>query len=232
MDYWLLSSLSGAAHPAIPAAVAWHARLMVLSWSALLPLGMLIARYFKIWPGQDWPRRLDNRRWFRLHVWLQSVGVGFMTLGLLLIAPFAGAGGGAIAAHHALGWTALAIGWLQVLGALLRGRSGEPGEPELHGDHYAMTPRRIAFEIVHKHLGWLAVPLAVVATALGLLIVDAPRWMALIRAVWWLALLVAAMRLQRAGRCIDTYQAIWGPDLKHPGNRRRPIGWGVSRWTG
>jgi hypothetical protein len=232
MAPWLLASLSGALHPEIPGAVAWHARLMVLSWSVLLPLGMLIARYFKIWPGQDWPRQLDNRRWFRLHVWLQSLGVGFMTLGLLVIAPVAGAEGGTIAVHHALGWTALGIGWLQVLGALLRGKSGEPGEPELHGDHYAMTPRRIVFEIVHKHLGWLAAPLALGATALGLIIVDAPRWMALMLALWWLALLAAAARLQREGRCIDTYQAIWGPDPRHPGNRRRPIGWGVSRWTG
>ena len=232
MDHWPFVSLSGAPHPALAVAAAWHARLMVLSWSLLLPLGMLIARFFKIWPGQDWPRQLDNRRWFRAHVWLQSFGVGFMTLGLLVIAPIAGAGGEAVAAHHALGWTALAFGWLQVLGALLRGKPGGPGEPELRGDHYDMTPRRIAFEIVHKHLGWLAAPLAVAATALGLLIVDAPRWMALALAVWWLALLAAAVRLQRQGRCIDTYQAIWGPDPKHPGNRRKPIGWGVSRWTG
>ena len=64
---------------------------------------------------------------------------------------------------------------------------------------------------------------------MGLLIVDAPRWMALILGVWWLILMAAFTRLQAAGRCIDTYQAIWGPDPAHPGNHLRPIGWGVRR---
>ena len=39
----------------------------------------------------------------------------------------------------------------------------------------------------------------------------------------------AQWRLQRQGRCIDTYQAIWGPDPRHPGNRLKPVGWGVRR---
>jgi hypothetical protein len=42
-------------------------------------------------------------------------------------------------------------------------------------------------------------------------------------------LIVCAVRLERAGRCIDTYQAIWGPDLKHPGNQRLHVGWGMLR---
>jgi hypothetical protein len=42
----------------------------------------------------------------------------------------------------------------------------------------------------------------------------------------------AFARWQRAGRCIDTYQAIWGPDPAHPGNRRPPVGWGVRRPRG
>jgi hypothetical protein len=92
-----------------------------------------------------------------------------------------------------------------------------------------MTPRRVAFETVHKSLGWIAVPFALAATGLGLALVDAPRWMPLVLALWWIALVGAAIALQRAGRCIDTYQAIWGPDPAHPGNERKPIGWGVSR---
>ena len=130
MDDWLMSSLSGAPHTAIPAAAAWHARLMVLSWSVLLPLGMLIARYLKIWPGQDWPRELDNRRWFRRIVWLQSLGVGAMTLGLSRHRPrrrrAAADDRRPSRARLDRAW----LGWLQVLGALLRGKSGGPGEPE------------------------------------------------------------------------------------------------------
>ncbi|MGA7199891.1 hypothetical protein [Roseiarcus sp.] len=56
--------------------------------------------------------------------------------------------------------------------------------------------------------------------------------MPLVLALWWMTLLGAAITLQRAGRCLDTYQAIWGPDPSLPGNRRKPIGWGVSRWSG
>jgi hypothetical protein len=42
--------------------------------------------------------------------------------------------------------------------------------------------------------------------------------------------LVAAFAvLQIRGRAVDTYQAIWGPDLDLPGNRMKPIGFGVRR---
>jgi hypothetical protein len=70
---------------------------------------------------------------------------------------------------------------------------------------------------------------AVAVVVAGLVLADAPRWMALLLGAWWLALVLAFAALQRAGRCVDTYQAIWGPDPKHPGNRLRPIGWGVRR---
>jgi len=212
---WLATPLSGAAHHALKPWVYWHARSMVLGWSVLLPLGMLIARFFKIIPGQDWPRVLDCKFWWRTHVWPQSFGVGAMTLGLALA--------------FVAGWTLVAIGVLQVLGALLRGSKGGPTEETLRGDHYDMTPRRVVFEAVHKHLGWAAPPIAVGATGLGLAIVDAPRWMALTLACWWILLGGVFVRLQSSGRCLDTYQAIWGPDPALPGNRRKPIGWGVVR---
>jgi hypothetical protein len=48
-------------------------------------------------------------------------------------------------------------------------------------------------------------------------------------AVWWLLMLGVFVWLQRDGRCIDTYQAIWGLDAELPGNRRRPIGLGITR---
>ena len=32
-------------------------------WAVLLPLGALLARYFKVMPGQRWPDVLDNPRW-------------------------------------------------------------------------------------------------------------------------------------------------------------------------
>jgi hypothetical protein len=122
--------------------------------------------------------------------------------------------------------TIAAIGWLQVIGGWLRGTKGSPTTP---GDHYDMTRRRLLFEATHKHLGWLALPLVILATSIGLFLADAPRWMALILGFWWLLLIAAFAMLQRSGLCIDTYQAIWGPDPVHPGNQRKPIGWGVVR---
>ena len=63
----------------------------------------------------------------------------------------------------------------------------------------------------------------------GLLLADAPRWMPLALGLWWLSLLGLAWQWQKQGRCIDTYQAIWGPDARHPGNHLPPIGWGIRR---
>jgi hypothetical protein len=81
-----------------------------------------------------------------------------MTLGVLIALENASGAGGAAAVHRLCGWTAAAIAWLQVAVALLRGDKGGPTESALSGDHYDMTPRRVAFERVHKSLGWIAVP--------------------------------------------------------------------------
>ncbi len=226
---WLATPLSGAQGHAIEPWAAWHARLMVLSWNLLLPLGMLVARFFKVAPGQNWPDVLDRKFWWRSHLWLQGLGVAAMTLGLAPALFGAHLSTPAARLHHLSGWAIVAIGWLQVLGGWFRGDKGGPTEATLRGDHYDMTARRVAFEAVHKHLGWTAVPLTIFATGLGLAIAEAPRWMPLVLGAWWVALIVAFVHWQRAGRCIDTYQAIWGPDPTHPGNRRNPIGWGVAR---
>ncbi len=224
---WLSQPLSGSHRAALESWVYWHARYMVLGWNVLLPSGMLVARFFKVIPGQDWPNVLDCKVWWRTHVWLQSVGIAAMTLGVALAFGRGKLATNAALLHHVAGWTLAAAGAVQVLGALLRGDKGGPTAETLRGDHYDMTLRRVVFESVHKFLGWAAVPIVIGATGLGLTIVDAPRWMALTLACWWILLFGAFVRWQSSGRCLDTYQAIWGPDPAHPGNRRRPIGWGV-----
>lgn len=92
-----------------------------------------------------------------------------------------------------------------------------------------MSRRRRIFEHVHKTLGYGALLLSALTLLAGLWVADAPRWMWLGLLAWWLVLVVVAVRLQRQGRCIDTYQAIWGPDPHHPGAGVRPIGWGIRR---
>lgn len=228
LDWWL-SPLSGATAHVADGWMVWHARVMVLAWSVLLPLGVLAARYFKVTPQQDWPRHIDNRVWWHAHRALQYSGVVLMLVGVAL-AWDRGARLTSIAAWHAyLGWGIVVLGVLQVVGAWMRGSKGGPTDIDMRGDHYDMTPHRLWFEGIHKTLGWLAVVAAIATVCLGLLAADAPRWMALMLLLWWLALLALGVYLERSSRCIDTYQAIWGPDSIHPGNRRQHIGWGMKR---
>ena len=226
---WLLSPLSGATLHGIEPWAYWHARCMVLGWGVLLPVGALTARYFKITPRQRWPQELDNQAWWHAHRALQWAGVAVMSIGAGL--AWAQSGGASLAArlHAWAGWSLVLLGWLQIAAGLARGSKGGPGEAGLRGDHYHMTPHRIWFERLHKGLGWLSVLAAVGVIALGLQVADAPRWMALVLLAWWSALAGLAWRWQRRGRCVDTYQAIWGPDPHHPGNRLEPVGWGIRR---
>lgn len=229
---WLATPWSGATTHQIAPWLSWHARCMVLAWGLLLPLGVLLARFFKVAPGQDWPRQRDNPLWWHGHRSLQWAGVLAMSVGAALAWGQAGGATPAARLHAWAGWCLVALGWLQILGSQLRGSKGGPTDAQLHGDHYDMTPRRLAFERWHKGLGWAALLVSVLVVVLGLRLADAPRWMPLSLGLWWLALAACFATLQRAGRCIDTYQAIWGPDPAHPGNRRRPIGWGVRRPLG
>lgn len=226
---WWLNPLSGASSHHIDAWIMWHARVMVAAWAVLLPLGALAARYFKVTPQQDWPRQLDNRAWWHAHRLFQYGSVVLMGVGVAL-AWSQGKPVTPVAQWHVyLGWSVVALGVLQIASAWARGSKGGPTEPQMRGDHYDMTTHRLWFEGIHKTGGWLAVLIAVVTVCLGLVAADAPRWMALVLAVWWLLLGVAAARLEHAGRCIDTYQAIWGPDTKHPGNQRKINGRGMRR---
>ncbi len=226
---WLFAPWGGANPHVLAPWVYWHARCMVLAWGVLLPLGALAARYFKVLPGQRWPDRLDNKAWWHAHRVLQWAGVLVMSLGLLMVLGQGARSDTAARLHAGLGWGVVVVGWLQVAAGLGRGSKGGPTEARLRGDHYDMTRHRVWFERLHKSLGWLSILVAVLVIGLGLALADAPRWMALLLAAWWLALAGLARRWQRQGRCIDTYQAVWGPDPQHPGNRLRPIGWGIRR---
>lgn len=233
---WLAAPTSGADHHVVDARIVWHARTMVLAWSVLLPLGALIARFLKILPKQEWPRELDRRMWWNAHRGLQYSGVVLSLVGVVLAWQNIASADAWRSAHGILGWILTVAGMAQLVSGWLRGSTGSPSAalrdaPDLDpaGDHYAMTPRRIVFERFHKSVGWLAVTVAFVTTALGLHVVDAPRWMMLGIGVWWALLASIFVVLQRAGWCADTYQAIWGPSPAHPGNRRPPIGIGIRR---
>lgn len=236
---WLLTPLSGSSEHAISPGIAWHGRLMVLSMGLLMPLVVLVARFFKITLRQDWPRQLDNPFWFVTHRRWSHV------IGLVLVAGLACALAAASwqapwsSPHAALGWAVIAFVVVQMVSAWQRGTHGGPVNPftrkrrpphEWPGDHFSMSPRRIAFEYVHKYAGYALLLLTVTAISTGLVAANSPRWMPVVMGIWWLFMLCVFIWLQRAGRCVDTYQAIWGLDPNLPGNQRRyPIGFGISR---
>ncbi|MEM6620861.1 MAG: cytochrome b561 domain-containing protein [Pseudomonadota bacterium] len=209
----------------VGAYVSWHGRLMVLAWGALFPLGILIARFWKITPKQDWPRELDNQVWWRAHLRLQYAGGAAMLAGLVLILLTETGD----STHAYLGWVVTGFAGLQFLAGWFRGSKGGPTDTSVRGDHFDMTPRRLAFEHFHKFAGYGLLALAAWGVTSGMWQANAPIWMWLGLAGWWAALITAFIILQRQGRAVDTYQAIWGPDPSLPGNRRRPIGFGVTR---
>ena len=65
--HWLATPISGASDHAIAMPLAWHGRLMVLALGLLTPPLIIVARFFKVTPQQDWPRQLDNPLWFITH---------------------------------------------------------------------------------------------------------------------------------------------------------------------
>ncbi len=214
---WLFIPLSGASSHDIAPLVAWHARLMVLAWSVLIPLGVLVARFYKVTPKQDFPAELDNPFWWHAHRALQYTGVflSFVAIGLIW---YKNVNVDSHGVHQLFGYTLLVLGLLQVMGAQLRGTKGGPTDAAkglpLSGDHFDMTRRRRIFEAWHKSLGYSALALVVVTTMLGLALADAPRWMALVISLWWLLLIAAFAALQKSGRAVDTYIAIWGKSFR------------------
>jgi hypothetical protein len=238
---WLLMPLSGAETHAISAAVSWHGRLMVLAWGVCAPVGILMARYWKIAPGQAFPQQLDSKVWWHSHRFFQSLCALLTLFAIALIyqktsqtAPqvFIALLTTAQSLHQLLGYGIGVAVVAQICHALFRGSKGGPTDSAMRGDHYDMTPHRKRFERIHKSLGWFSLFTAWATIALGLWLADAPRWMPISLLLWWACLATLALRWQRAGRCIDTYQAIWGLDTMHPGNSSNaapPIGIGVRK---
>ncbi|MEL6646120.1 MAG: cytochrome b561 domain-containing protein [Pseudomonadota bacterium] len=226
---WLLSSIDpGRAH-LIDAAISWHGRIMVLAWGVLVPCGIMAARFLKVVPWQDFPRELDNQLWWRLHLIGQCFAVLLSMLGVYIVWEHGGDGG----FHGVLGYAVTAIGLAQLFSGFLRGSKGGPTAPakdgSIRGDHYDMTPRRLAFEVIHKTLGYGALALVAWALISGLWLANAPRWMWIAIGGWWMVLLGLGVYWQSRGLAVDTYQAIWGSNPVHPGNRRKAQGWGMRR---
>lgn len=229
---WLMAPFDAMRAHEIHGAIAWHARLMTLAWGVLVPSGILAARFLKRWPGQRWPQELDHPGWWHLHRVFQHLA-GALTLAALALILVPAGGTGASLLHRMFGWSLVALMGLQFTSAWLRGSKGGPATPapdgSLRGDHYDMTLRRCVFEFAHKFGGYLALLAAFGAIVTGLWHANAPRWMWLLIGGWWIVGIGVFAHLQKRGLAFDTYQAHWGADATHPGNRRKPIGFGIRR---
>ena len=171
--------------------------------------------------------RRDATRWTLVQGVLAPLqfAVFLVSLGLVLAVAVAPPH----APHRLLGYAVVALSMAQAASGVLRGSKGGPTDAHPAGDHYDMTPRRILFERLHKSVGYLTLPLAALATFSGLWAANGPVWMFLAVGAIWAGFALVFAGLQAGGFAFDTYQAIWGPDPELPGNRRRPIGWGIRR---
>ena len=219
---WLSTPIDPARAHSVGALVSWHGRGIALAWGVMIPTGVVIARYFKVLPWQDWPRQLDNRVWWRAHLGLQLGGFAIALLALLAIIVAQG-GVTARMTHSVLGWLVMGLATAQVLSGYLRGTKGGPTDaaPDgtWHGDHYDMTQRRLIFELVHKSLGHGAILAAAAALLAGLWLANAPRWMWIAQLVYWAALAVLALWYERRGPRPTTHEAIWGPKAPKEADR-------------
>ncbi len=221
---WLFTPIDPTRPHNIGLLLSWHGRTMVLAWCVALPIGILIARFFKVTPKQNFPTELDNRFWWVSHLRLQYAGAVLSIIGFFLIL-FAPRQIDQAGPHKFLGWILLSCLALQFVNAWLRGSKGGPTAPTpdgtWRGDHYDMTTRRRLFEFIHKTLGYVMLVIATAVVAMGMWQANAPNWMWLAIGSWWVVLFAAMITLQWRGKYIATYQAIWGLDPTHPGNRKK-----------
>jgi hypothetical protein len=140
---------------------AAHAVLMVLGWGALLPSGVITARFFK---GRKDGRRPDC--WYQMHRVMQVTGLLLAIIGLIVVVQTnsgkhvwdgatTGSGSfiGSAKGHGTLGLVIMALGLQQPILAMVRPHPTRAGE--------APTAMRVLWEYGHKGLGYTAIVLAI-----------------------------------------------------------------------
>ena len=219
---WLLSPIDALRAHDVGTAISWHGRAMVLGWGILAPVGVLVARYLKVLPNQNWPAQADNQFWWIFHRCAQYSAVILTLIGVAIVWASDGSTSATSSAwlHRLLGWMITGFGVAQILSGWLRGSKGGPTDDAgLRGDHYDMTARRVMFERFHKVLGYSILSIAAVTILTGMWHANAPTWMWLCVTGAWVGFGIFAVLLQRRGMAMGSYQAIWGPDQAHPGNK-------------
>jgi len=130
-----------------------HGSLMLASWGFLLPLGAMIAKFFKHRP---------NGSWYNIHRTCQVVGLIFAVIGWIIALRnfdvFADIGYNNYR-HGVCGMATMVLGLLQPLNALIRPHAPLEGETR--------TTTRFIWEIIHKGFGYSTLLLAVATIILG-----------------------------------------------------------------
>lgn len=135
---------------------------MVISWGGLLPLGAVAANRLRSTAGQD---EGPPKAWFKLHRNLQIAGWFLQILGFLAAIWYVQENSTHFDSPHTIiGLVVVIIGTLQPLNAAVRPHP--PGEGE------KKSVSRLAFEVVHKGLGWLAVVLGVTNCVIGIVLLS------------------------------------------------------------
>ena len=197
----------------------WHGGLMLLAWFVLLPGGALVARFFKVLPGQDFPAVRDSRAWWRAHLLLQYAGSAVVAAALWMAWDALDGVWDWSEPHAVCGAAVMALCALQVASGLLRGTKGGPTDTHANpadpatwrGDHYDMTLRRRLFEGWHKRAGYAAIVLAIPTAWLGGQLVGAPLWAGLLLLAVVAGFMAAFLVLTWRGHWMNTWAAIWGP---------------------
>jgi len=130
-----------------------HASLMLASWGFLLPLGAMIARFFKHRP---------NGSWFNIHRTCQIVGLIFAVIGWIIALRnfdvFTDIGYNNYR-HGICGMATMVLGLLQPLNALIRPHATKEGETR--------STMRLVWEVIHKGSGYITLLLAAATIILG-----------------------------------------------------------------
>ena len=155
------------------AAVRAHGCMMVISWILLINVGMFTAKFCKKMLPET--KILGAQVWFRIHQGCMFAGIAFSLIAVAVL--FADRGieplkwaAVKINPHSALGLTAICLGLIQPIIALLRPKPGTKG--------------RLAFRIVHSLVGNIASIIGGVAmyyaTTLDAAELDENSWIILV----------------------------------------------------
>lgn len=141
----------------MPADHIIHGVLMTAGWGLLLPLGVIIARFFR----QKEPTTGPNAWWFVRHQWLQYTGLACTLAGFAVAIYMKWNTHHFDSTHAKCGLAVMIVGVMQPLNAFIRPKPG--------------APYRAIWSFCHKNLGYGAVLLAIVTIVLGLRIAKAPN---------------------------------------------------------